>query len=399
MVIKINKPTIFYLVSYISALLNGIIGPVFIIYLLSINLNLWQIGILLAIQRIAIIIFEFPTGFFADKYGRYRSVLFSFFLFSLGYFLWFFTVDFFNLLALSILLGVAFTFQSGAKESFMIDALHLSENDRKRDLIFSRIAIWANIGLVNGGFLTAGIVLYDFKFIWLVASLSNVALFLIYLFLKESKEKNNFIKEQKKLLQIKSIFSKTCLYPFFLITIFFSLASAIYTFIYPIAFKEFFQLPDQIFGLLGSTAALTGIISVFIIQKIRQKISYYYTLMSISTLLLIFYALFHFSKEANLFFLITIFIFIEALLSVWYPIYQSFFNKFISNNIRTSILSIASIFSLIAIALGEFFSGWIIAFFPLQNVVAYSGFLFILIIFFLNIINSKNKKTPIIGVE
>jgi len=108
--IKFPQPKIFYLSSFISSLYNGIIGSLFVVYLLAINFNPAQIGITLAAQRISIIVFEIPTGIFADRYGRKKSVLISFFLFSILFLIWFFAKNFYLLILISMMGGLAYTF-------------------------------------------------------------------------------------------------------------------------------------------------------------------------------------------------------------------------------------------------------------------------------------------------
>jgi MFS family permease len=157
-----GKGMIFYLTSLLNSLANGFIGPLFIVYLLSINFNPAQIGILLATERLTNVIFEFPTGIFADKYGRKKSILLSFLLTSLIFIFWFFSKDFYFLLVLSIFWGIAYTFQSGAKESLMIDSLKLDDNDSLRTKVFSKISIFGQVGFIIGSIIAASLAFFPF---------------------------------------------------------------------------------------------------------------------------------------------------------------------------------------------------------------------------------------------
>jgi len=198
--VKLPEAWVFYLSSFISYFYNGIIGPLFVIYLLSINLNAAQIGVILSVQRIATIIFEIPTGVFADRHGRKKSLLISFFLFSLLSLIWFFTQNFYLLICLSVMGGFAYTFQSGAKESLLIDSLNLKDNDIQRNKIFARLSVIGYSGFLLGGLAAAGLAFYFLKSIWLVASFLNLILFLLFLFfVQEKKIRAGLINKKSRL--------------------------------------------------------------------------------------------------------------------------------------------------------------------------------------------------------
>ena len=69
----------FYLEYFLASLL--FFAPAFwLIYFLNIGFNLLQVSIIVAASQIAVLIFEIPTGAFADLYGRKFSVLLGYFL-------------------------------------------------------------------------------------------------------------------------------------------------------------------------------------------------------------------------------------------------------------------------------------------------------------------------------
>jgi len=390
---------IFYINAFISYLYNGIIGPLFIIYLLAININPAQIGIILAAQRISIIIFEVPTGIFADRYGRKKSILISFFIFAILFLLWYLLQNFYILILISILGGFAYTFQSGAKKALMIDTLALKNNDHKRNKIFTNISMIGNVGFIFGGLLATVIAIYSIKSIWLAASLANLLLFFLFLFFIQENFKYNHFKERNKMLfflktainDLKSALKNQKIFLLIIINAIFSFIIAVYGLLYPILFKETINLPNYSFGLLGSLSALVGILGIFLVKRIAEKKNYFQTFNILSAALLLFFLLFGF--KTIFLWSIIVFVLIEMTINSWYPIYQSLFNKFILDKNRSSILSINSTLGLLFIACGEILAGLLLNFLKPNLLIMVISPLFLIIIILIAKLQ-KIKKCP-----
>lgn len=376
---------IFYLTSFLNSLANGFIGPLFIVYLLSINFNPAQIGILLATERLTNVIFEFPTGIFADKYGRKKSILLSFLLTSLIFIFWFFSKDFYFLLVLSIFWGIAYTFQSGAKESLMIDSLKLDDNDSLRTKIFSKISIFGQVGFIIGSIIAASLAFFFIRYIWLAASLMNLILFFLFLFLAKEMTSTHYNEKQFQLKEIlktakdnlKLALRTRTILIFLIFTILVGIISSIYNLSYPIMFKQQMNLPNYYFGLLGSFSAAVGIMGTILAERLSRKRGYYFTLSFFSLALLTLFFAFGLSKI--LIFALLCFGLIELILFGWYPISQSLFNKFIPGEVRSGILSLASTISIIAIATGEITAGFLLHLISPNVLIILSGLLFVFI--------------------
>lgn len=385
-----NKPIVFYMGSLLDNLLYGIIMPLFLVYLLSINLNLGQIGILFATERISALIFEIPTGGFADKYGRKKSILVSFLMLSLVFLIWFFTKNFFILLGLCILWGLSHTFQSGAEESLIIDSLELAKNDDKRNKVFSRISIFNNLGFLIGGLIGAFLAFYFLKFIWLTACILGLMIFFLYLFFTEDKYfKPQFQKEKNPLKgliglikdNVSFVLKNNIVSIFLLITFIWSLSFSFYGFGYPVMLKKILDVPLFWFGLLGSFSALIGIIGAWFGEKITKKFGSIPGLSVFSAILLFSLVFFGISKTFIL--ILIIFAIIELTNGAWSPIYLSFLNKFIPSEKRASLLSLNSTVSALALAIGELMAGFLLNFLYPGNILILAGILFVFIPLFL----------------
>jgi MFS family permease len=83
--------------------------------------NAFNITVLLAISSVIGIIFEIPSGAFADRFGRKNTLILSNLLGALGF--WFFLLrrDYTDFLISYALIGFWLTLQSGAMEAFIYD--------------------------------------------------------------------------------------------------------------------------------------------------------------------------------------------------------------------------------------------------------------------------------------
>ena len=100
------------------------------------------------------VIFELPTGVVADGWGRRVSFLLGTVTLAgatlLYYLLWQLSAPFWWWAAVSVLLGLGFTFFSGAVEAWLVDALHFSGYDGALEAVFGRGQMVAGAAMLAG---------------------------------------------------------------------------------------------------------------------------------------------------------------------------------------------------------------------------------------------------------
>ena len=131
------------------------------LFLLDAGLKIFEVFIANAVFTGSMALFEIPTGVLADTRGRRASFLLSLavlLLGTLGYVgvaaiqggLWMFA-------AMSVILGLGYTFYSGAMEAWLVDALNATGFEGKLDKVFARSAMVSGaamlIGSIGGGLL------------------------------------------------------------------------------------------------------------------------------------------------------------------------------------------------------------------------------------------------------
>lgn len=144
----------YYAISGLYTLSASLIWGVNTLFLLDAGLNIFQVFLVNAIFSIGMVVFEIPTGVLADTRGRRVSFLLSTVVLSIG------TLGYVigarmpgNLLVLSLMsvvLGLGFTFYSGAVEAWLVDALKAAGYAGALDRIFARANFISGAAMVAG---------------------------------------------------------------------------------------------------------------------------------------------------------------------------------------------------------------------------------------------------------
>ena len=141
-------------VAATTTLAQSLIWGVNTLFLLSVGLDIFQVMLINAAYTVAQVIFEVPTGVVADTIGRRVSYLLAVAIilvstllyvgFGLaGYGLWPFA-------AASALLGIGYTFYTGAVDAWMVDALHSVGYEGRLEPIFARYGVMFGIFMLIG---------------------------------------------------------------------------------------------------------------------------------------------------------------------------------------------------------------------------------------------------------
>src|SRR3989337_3072494 len=122
--------------TYLGLLLGNTLAASFIwgvntLFLLDAGLTNLEAFAANAFFTAGMVLFEVPTGVVADTWGRRTSYLLGTLTLAastlLYYFMWQFQAPFVLWAIVSALLGLGFTFFSGAVEAWLVDALHAAD--------------------------------------------------------------------------------------------------------------------------------------------------------------------------------------------------------------------------------------------------------------------------------
>lgn len=151
----------YFAIAGLYTLSASLIWGVNTLFLLNAGLDIFETFVANAAFTAGMVIFEIPTGVVADTRGRRLSFLLSVVTILAG------TVAYVLIAAMggrllpfvaaSVLLGVGFSFYSGAVEAWLVDALKASGFEGQLDSVFARGAMVSGvamlIGTVGGGLL------------------------------------------------------------------------------------------------------------------------------------------------------------------------------------------------------------------------------------------------------
>jgi len=144
---------------YLHKILGGMFFsvPVMVLFWQDNGLSLTEIMILQSIFSILVVVFEIPTGYFADIFGRKISLIISSLAAFLGIFFYSLGYSFNQFLVAELFFAIAISFSSGTMAAFVYDTL----KDLKREGEYKKI--WGNaffygmislaISSILGGFL------------------------------------------------------------------------------------------------------------------------------------------------------------------------------------------------------------------------------------------------------
>jgi MFS family permease len=147
--------------SGLFTLATSLIWGVNTLFLLDAGLDIFQVMIVNAAFSAGQVVFEVPTGVIADTIGRRTSFLLgiaTLFLSTLIYVAaWNYGWNIWGFIGASLILGLGYTFQTGAVDAWLVDALDYAGFDGHTEDVFARAGMVFGIamllGTLAGGFL------------------------------------------------------------------------------------------------------------------------------------------------------------------------------------------------------------------------------------------------------
>ncbi len=148
--------------TYFTLLLGNTLAASFIwgintLFLLDAGLSNLEAFAANAFFTAGMVIFEVPTGIVADMWGRRTSYLLGTLTLALStllyYLLWVVHGPFWSWAVVSIMLGLGFTFFSGAVEAWLVDALRTAGYQGGMEVVFGRGQMVSGVAMLGGSVL------------------------------------------------------------------------------------------------------------------------------------------------------------------------------------------------------------------------------------------------------
>jgi MFS family permease len=144
----------YLVISGLFTMSASLIWGINTLFLLEAGLNIFEVFVANAVFTAAMALFEVPTGVVADTRGRRVSFLLSESTLALG------TLAYVGVAAINgglllfclagVILGLGYTFYSGAVEAWLVDALKATGYRDELDRVFARASIVSSIAMITG---------------------------------------------------------------------------------------------------------------------------------------------------------------------------------------------------------------------------------------------------------
>ncbi len=347
---------------YISRIIQSVFmlsNVYWVVYFLGIGYSLAQISLLPTIMLFTVLIFEFPTGLFADLKGRKWSVIISTFLLAVATVsIPFVGLHFEILVILYVLMGVGTALASGASDAWVVDLLNYHNKSNNIPHYYATLHSLINIGFIIAPLLASVIFVLAGKlnYLWWIEGVMFLVVGLILLvFGKEKRIKQEQLKSTAISLCRKTIaqFCNDRILVFMVIIIFlFGIIFGMSTLIWqPFLYAK--GIPLAWFGMLF---AFTGILAIMypIIQKVAlTKIGNRRLLQLILIIQMLAFGVLAILPFTGI---IVIFFLLQNLDSIKIPIFQPWFQEHVPSAVRSTLGSVVAM----AGSIGEGF-GYILA--------------------------------------
>lgn len=179
------------------------ISPVAIFFYKERGLDYIQVLALESVLAFFIFLFEVPTGVFADKFGRKKSIIAGIATFFVATVMMFFAKGFMAFAIIFALTGIAVTFMTGSVEALIYDAL---KRENKQHLMKKAIGNYGSASLIGkfvvpivGGYIARDLLPVDFTILILLTAACVVVAFVISLTIKDTEEREILIKNHSPL--------------------------------------------------------------------------------------------------------------------------------------------------------------------------------------------------------
>lgn len=165
------------------------------------GMNLLQINIINAFFMGFVVFSEMPTGSFADRFGRHRSLALSCFLLSASFVVYYLSHSFLLFILAEVIGAIGQTFASGAAEAWLVDSLKVRNEDHLKEKVFRQELTSKSIGVISGCLLGSFLGGIDLSLPWLGSALFMFITGILALFFI----KENYTQEMTEVRQANGL--------------------------------------------------------------------------------------------------------------------------------------------------------------------------------------------------
>ncbi len=172
--------------------------PFFILYLLDMGLNYFQIGLIISFRSICINIMEIPSGAIADIYGRKNAMIISFLNYIFSFIIFTFTANIMLLLCAVFFFSIGEAFRTGTHKAIIFHWLKENNLTDRKTEVYGYTRSWSKKGSALSVLISASIVIFSSGYRWIflfsiipyLIGIFNIYRYPSYLNFKSDEEKS-----------------------------------------------------------------------------------------------------------------------------------------------------------------------------------------------------------------
>ena len=333
----------------------NLVMPVVVLFYQENGLSMSQIFMLKSVYSIAMVATELPSGYLADQWGCRRTILMGAILGTLGILIYSLSADFISFMAAEAVLGIGFSFVSGADSAMLYDSLKAENRENEYIRYEGRITSAGNfaeaLAGIAGGLLATISLRTPYYFQIFIAASAIPAAYL----LKEPKHvlEKIHLTTREILSVLKLTYLQKEMRSAILISSFTGAATLTYAWFVQPYFNEA-GVPVSVFGILWTTLNLSaGVVSMYS-YRIENRLGRKNSLLLIVILLTAGFILTSLQISLAGIAILFGFYMVRGLAT---PVLKDYINRFTDSKVRATILSVRNfeiriIFAIIGPVLG-----------------------------------------------
>lgn len=408
MMIDASKKIIntFLVLSGLYTLSASLIWGINTLFLLKSGLNIFQVFVVNGVFSASMAIFEIPTGVFADTLGRKLSFIFSTLVLTMG------TIgyvivgsmsnNFILFCIMSSVLGLAFTFYSGAVEAWLVDALHATHYEGELEEVFAKGMVVSNVAMLIGATLGGFLGTVNLNIPYITRGVIQVIVLVLAIFYMHDigytprKLERKYIFKEMKAIASESVrfgFGNASTRYLMGITFVFSSFMMWGWYAWQPYFLELYGNPNAIWiaGLISAGIALSQICGSFFFKRIKNMFRYRSNVLMVAFLVQSI-AIIGIGITGSFGLAVFLFILFAFFLGISGPLRQGYIHSIIPSEHRATIISLDSLIGSSGSFMGQIGYGYISQAFSIATGYLIGGFVNLLVFPFILLLKKQGDK-------
>lgn len=372
-----------------------------IYYVTQADLNALQLVLIGTIMEVSVLLFEMPTGLYADHYGRKRSLALGTLILGLAHILEGSTPEFWAIAIASAMWGIGWTFISGAEQAWIADELEGKELEK----VFLKGAQFSSFGRFAAILASVGIAtLWSVQIAILVAGTMLVIL-AVWAFIKLPETK--FVKVTREIgvsgvthmiTTIKAggsqIRGNTVLVSIAMVTLLWGLASEGFDRLYGAHFIKDYNLSEgESIYWFGAFYAVAFLLNIVVLRVVEKNVKGRYAEVLLFTNAILIGTMIIFAWTGHFWLAVAMYWVTSALRNVNYPLMSIITNERIESKGRATTLSMFGQLDAFGQIAGGPIVGLLALYTSISGGITASALLILPVLFFLWIMKGRMKTS------